>query len=113
MVSAWDVTTGSRDVVIGEVDSGVDYTHPDLAANVWTNPGGIGGCAAGTHGVNVVASTCDPMDDEIEYGGHGTHVAGILGAVGDNGIGVTGVNWSTTILPVKCLDSGSWIDLAG
>lgn len=106
-VAAWDTNTGSRSVVIGEVDTGVDYLHPDLAENVWTNPGGIGGCPAGSHGRNVVASTCDPMDDDTVFGGHGTHVAGILGAVGNNGVGVTGVNWRTTILPVKWLDSNS------
>ena len=103
--SAWSVTTGTRSVVVAEVDSGVQYTHPDLAANIWSNPGGVGGCAAGTHGYNVVASTCDPMDDEVPYNGHGTHVAGIIGAVGNNGVGVTGVNWQTTILPVKWVDS--------
>lgn len=103
--SAWNVTTGSKSIVVGEVDSGVDYTHPDLAGNIWSNPGGIGGCAAGTHGYNVLTSTCDPMDDETNYGGHGTHVAGIIGATGNNGVGVAGVNWQTTILPVKWLDS--------
>jgi subtilisin family serine protease len=102
---AWNVTTGSRSVVIAEVDSGVDYRHPDLAANVWTNPGGVGGCAAGTRGYNVLTSSCDPMDDENVYGGHGTHVAGILGATGNNSTGVAGMNWATTILPVKWLDS--------
>jgi serine protease len=104
-VAAWTTQRGSRSVVVGEVDSGVDYKHPDLAANVWTNPGGIGGCPAGTRGRNVVAGNCEPMDDETTYGGHGTHVAGILGAMGNNGVGVTGVNWTTTILPVKWLDS--------
>jgi len=98
---AWDVSTGSSSIVIGEVDTGVDYTHPDLAPNIWNNPGGIGGCAVGTHGYNVLTGTCDPMDDDMVYGGHGTHVAGIMGAAGNNGIGVTGVNWHTTILPVK------------
>ncbi len=107
---AWGVTTGSRSIVVAEVDSGVDYTHPDLAANIWSNPGGINGCAAGTHGYNVLASTCDPMDDETTYGGHGTHVAGIIGAVGNNGRGVSGVNWQTTILPVKALDSTGYGD---
>jgi len=102
---AWDETTGSRSIVIGEVDSGVEYTHPDLAANIWSNPGGTGGCPAGTHGYNAITSTCDPMDDETVYGGHGTHVAGILGAVGNNGVGVAGVNWTTTILPVKWVNS--------
>lgn len=104
-VPAWNVTTGSRSIVIAEVDSGVDYNHPDLAANIWSNPGGVGGCPAGTHGYNVLTDTCDPMDDEVPNGGHGTHVAGILGAVGNNGVGVAGVNWATTILPVKWLDS--------
>jgi thermitase len=105
---AWSVGTGSRSIVIAEVDSGIDYNHPDLAANIWSNPGGIGGCPAGTHGYNVLTSTCDPMDDETTYGGHGTHVAGIMGAVGNNGIGVTGVNWQTTILPVKYLSSSGF-----
>jgi hypothetical protein len=104
-VAAWTVTTGRRSIVIGEVDTGVDYLHPDLAANVWTNPGGIGGCPGGTHGYNVVAGTCDPADDDTVYNGHGTHVAGIMGAVGNNHIGVAGLNWSTTILPVKWLDA--------
>jgi subtilisin family serine protease len=106
VVPAWDVTKGSRSIVIGVVDTGVEYTHPDLATNIWTNPGGIGGCPAGTHGYNVLASSCDPMDDDTVYGGHGTHVAGILGAVGDNGIGVSGVNQQTTVLPVKWVTGG-------
>src|SRR5438045_3799455 len=93
--AAWDLTTGSPSVVVAELDSGVDYTHPDLAANVWTNPGGVGGCAAGTRGYDVLTGTCDPMDDF----GHGTHVAGILGAVGNNGIGVSGLDQSTPSLP--------------
>lgn len=100
---AWNVTTGSSSIVIGVVDTGVDYTHPDLAANMWSNPGAVGRpeCAAGTHGFNAIASTCDPMDDQI----HGTHVAGTLGAVGNNGIGVTGVNWTTSIMALKFLNS--------
>jgi thermitase len=106
--AAWNLTTGTRSVVVAETDSGVDYTHPDLNANIWTNPGGVGNCPAGSRGYNVLTGTCDPMDDETVYGGHGTHVAGIIGADGGNGIGVTGVNWKTTILPVKWLDSGGW-----
>jgi len=98
---AWTHSTGSRSIVIGEVDTGVDYNHPDLAANIWSNPGGIGGCPAGTHGYNVLNSTCDPMDTDVSFNGHGTHVAGIMGAVGNNGTGVAGMNWSTTILPVR------------
>lgn len=110
---AWNVTTGSRSIVVGIADTGLDYTHPDLAPNVWRNPGGIvqpvlnqsAPCPAGTHGYSVVPSTnpCNPMDTDGTYNGHGTHVAGIIGAVGNNGIGVAGMNWSTTMLPVKWL----------
>jgi subtilisin family serine protease len=105
VLPAWDVTTGDPSVVVGEVDTGVDYLHPDLADNIWSNPGGIGGCPVGTHGYNVISGNCDPMDDDTKYWGHGTHVAGIIGAVGNNGTGVSGVNWRTTILPVKFLNS--------
>jgi serine protease len=99
--TSWNVATDSRSVVVAELDSGVDYRHPDLAANVWTNPDGVGGCPAGTHGYNVVTNTCDPLDDF----GHGTQVAGVLGAVGNNGIGIAGAAWRTTVLPVKWTDS--------
>lgn len=107
VVPAWAVTTGSRAAVVAVVDTGVDYTHPDLAANIWTNDGSVGGCPAGTHGFNVLNNACDPMDDDVTYGGHGTHVAGIIGAVGDNGAGVAGMSWTTSILPVK------WIGASG
>ena len=107
-LKAWQVSTGSRSIVIGETDTGVAYTHPDLAANIWSNPGGIFGCPAGTHGYNVLSpKSCDPMDEDKTYGGHGTHVAGIMGAVGNNGIGVAGMNWQTTILPVKWMTNAS------
>lgn len=101
---AWDITATTGSVVIGEVDSGVDYTHPDLAANIWTNPGGVGNCPEGTHGYNVVAKNCAPLDDNK----HGTFVAGVMGAVGDNGIGITGVAWQTQILPVKFIHAKGW-----
>lgn len=109
--AAWDNTTGSRNVVIGVVDSGTDYNHSDLRANIWTSPfsftinlpEGAVTCTAGTHGYNAISNTCDPMDDQ----NHGTHVAGIIGAEANN-IGVVGTNWFTTILPLKFLDaSGS------
>jgi subtilisin family serine protease len=108
-VSAWDVTTGSRANVVGILDTGVDYTHPDLSSNVWSAPSAftvtIGGvavrCAAGTHGFNAIARTCDPRDDN----NHGTHVAGTIGARGNNGTGVTGVNWKTSMMALKFLDA--------
>jgi subtilisin family serine protease len=107
-IPAWDVTTGSSNVVVAVVDTGVDYNHPDLAANIWDNPDGIGGCPVGSHGVDTVGAgppTCDPMDEDLQYNGHGTHVAGILGASGNNEIGVAGLNWSLTMLPVKFVDA--------
>jgi subtilisin family serine protease len=125
-VAAWDVTTGSRDHAVAVVDSGIDYRHPDLAANIWSAPfeftvriGGqlvngeiIGGeeitCAAGTHGFNAITRTCDPYDDFH----HGTHVAGTIGAVGNNNLGVTGVNWTTSIMGAKFLDAGGVGSLA-
>ncbi|HEX2714661.1 MAG TPA: S8 family serine peptidase, partial [Candidatus Acidoferrales bacterium] len=113
-LAAWSVTTGSNSVVVAVLDTGVQYSHPDLLTNMWTNPGGIGGCPAGTYGYNVLSSNCDPMDDEFRYGGHGTHVAGIIGAVGNNAAGVTGVNWTTSIMAVKWVyagDSGYTSDL--
>jgi subtilisin family serine protease len=102
--SAWDVTTGSNAVVVGVVDTGIDYNHPDLVENIWSNPGGVGGCPAGTHGYNAITKSCDPMDDHF----HGTHVSGTIGAVGNNGLGVVGVNWTTSIMALKFLSaSGS------
>jgi subtilisin family serine protease len=108
--SAWDVSTGSRAVVVGVIDSGIDYTHEDLAANVWSAPAPftvtIGGvvisCPAGSHGFDAITRTCDPMDPY----GHGTHVAGTIGALGNNGVGVTGVNWASSIIAARFLDQG-------
>jgi subtilisin family serine protease len=107
--SAWDVSTGSASVVAAVVDTGMNYGHPDLAANVWSAPAaftvnlstGSITCAAGSHGYNAVAHTCDPLDDN----GHGTHVSGTIGAAGNNGVGVAGVNWTTRIMALKFLDS--------
>jgi subtilisin family serine protease len=105
--SAWNTTTGSRAIVVGVIDSGVDYNHPDLAANMWSAPAPftvtIGGqnitCPAGTHGFNAINNTCYPMDDNS----HGTHVSGTIGATGNNGVGVVGVNWATSIMGLKFL----------
>jgi subtilisin family serine protease len=105
--AAWDVTKGSTENVVGVVDTGINYNHPDLADNVWTAPQGfsvtVAGvtCGAGTHGFNAIRKTCDPMDDN----GHGSHVSGTIGAKGNNGIGVVGVNWTASIMGLKFLNS--------
>ncbi|GAC1339518.1 MAG: hypothetical protein NVSMB23_08630 [Myxococcales bacterium] len=99
--SAWNVTTGSKNVVVGIVDTGIDYTHPDLAGNVYTSTVPVAGCPAGTHGYNAITRTCDPLDDHY----HGTHCAGTIGAVGNNALGVVGVNWNVTMMGLKFLDA--------
>ena len=107
---AWERTTGAADIVVGLIDTGVDYSHPDLAANIWTNPGEIpndsvdndgNGFVDDVYGWDFVNGDNDPFDDN----GHGTHVAGIIAAVGDNSVGVTGVSWNSQIMPLKFLDS--------
>ncbi len=114
---AWDITTGSSSIVVGVIDTGVNYLHPDLAANMWTNPGEIpndnidndnNGFVDDYYGFDFINNDSDPMDD----GGHGTHVAGTIGAVGDNGFGVVGVNWDVSIMALKFLgtDGGSTAD---
>jgi subtilisin family serine protease len=106
-LAAWRLGTGSRSVVVGVLDSGVQYSHPDLAANIWSNPGGLNGCPAGSHGFDAIGKTCNPWDEDESYGGHGTHVAGVIGAVGNNGLGVAGVAWQASILPVKWVQSAA------
>ena len=107
---AWDVTTGSSDVVVAVIDTGVDYNHEDLAANIFQNAAdcnnnGIdddgNGYIDDCHGIDTANDDFNPMDDN----GHGTHVAGIIGAVGNNGKGVAGVAWNVKILPCKFLDA--------
>jgi subtilisin family serine protease len=108
-VRAWDAALGSRNAVVGVVDTGIDYSHPDLAGNVWSAPKSfsvtVGGqritCAAGTHGFNAISRSCDPFDDHF----HGTHVSGTIGAVANNGAGVAGINWFASMMGLKFLSS--------
>ena len=108
-VAAWDISTGSSSVVVGVIDTGVDYNHQDLQANIWSAPAPftvtIGGvpltCPAGSHGYNAIANSCNPLDDH----NHGTHVSGTIGARGNNSLGVAGVNWTTSIMGLKFLPS--------
>jgi thermitase len=106
---AWDRTKGSEKVVIAVLDSGVDYTHPDLIENIWFRPSDVPeyvddqlGTVNDLRGFSAVDDLSDPMDDN----GHGTHCAGIIGAQGDNGIGIAGVNWKVQIMPLKFIGAG-------
>lgn len=110
-IEAWKLTQGKREVVVAVIDTGVDFTHQDLSGNIWTRPANVPaytdkelGNFADEHGFNAVDNLTDPMDDN----GHGTHCAGIIGAEGDNAIGIAGVNWQVEIMPLKFLSrSGS------
>ena len=90
----WSLQRSASNVVVAVIDSGVRYTHADLAANMWRHP------VTGSHGLNAFSGTDDPSDDN----GHGTVIAGILGASGNNGIGVVGVAWQVQIMACKYTD---------
>jgi len=103
---AWDIATEGSDVTIAVIDSGVDYNHPDLIDNMWINSDEIAdngidddnnGYIDDVHGWDFIRNTNDPKDEF----GHGTHCAGIIGATGNNSIGVSGVCWNSSIMPVK------------
>ena len=113
---AWGVTTGSSSVIVAVIDSGVDYTHPDLAANIWINPGEIAGDGIDNdsngfvddvRGWDFLNNDNDPMDDND----HGTHIAGTIAAVGNNAIGMTGVAWGVKIMPIKISGPSGTSDL--
>ncbi|MBI3944956.1 MAG: S8 family serine peptidase [Armatimonadetes bacterium] len=115
---AWDVSRGSRAVIVGIVDTGIDTTHPNLKENLWTNPGEIpdngkdddgNGYVDDVHGYDFVNRKGDPRDDH----GHGTHVAGTIGASGKDGSGVAGVNWEIRLMALKFLDERGMGTVAG
>jgi thermitase len=118
MPLVWDATKGTGAVVVAVFDTGMDLTHPDLAANRWINSGEIAdngidddgnGYPDDIYGWDFYSKTNDPSD----ISGHGTHVAGTIGAVGHNGIGVAGVAWKVRILPVKFFGMNSYGQLEG
>ncbi len=108
--SAWNVETGNQEVIVAVIDTGIDYHHIDLVDNIWVNAGEVpgngidddgNGFVDDIHGYNFVADTGDPMDDH----NHGTHCAGTIGARGDNGEGVVGVNHQVRLMAVKFIAS--------
>ena len=109
-LEAWSVTTGSNATVVAVIDTGVDYSHQDLATNIWVNqaeiPGNeidddFNGYVDDVHGYDFVNDDGDPMDDN----GHGTHVAGTIGAIDNNGLGVVGVSPNVQIMALKFLNA--------
>jgi subtilisin family serine protease len=110
-LKAWEISQGSSKVVVAVLDSGVDYTHKDLVANMWLRPENIPqysddelGTFDDLHGFDAAADIADPMDDN----GHGTHCAGVIGAEGDNNEGIAGINWHVQIMPLKFLGRGGF-----
>jgi subtilisin family serine protease len=110
-LKAWERTKGDKDTVVAVLDSGVEYTHEDLAANMWVRPDSIPeyadaelGVIDDRYGYDADENDGDPMDEN----GHGTHCAGIVGAVGDNGVGIAGVNWHVQIMPLKFMGRGGF-----
>jgi thermitase len=110
-VKAWETQKGSKDVVVAVLDTGVDFTHIDLRENMWVRPENVAayhddelGDFNDLNGFNGTDTIADPMDDN----GHGTHCAGIIGAEGDNGEGIAGINWHIRIMPLKFLGRGGF-----
>ena len=111
--AAWNRQTGTRNTIVAIIDTGVDYRHSDLAANIWVNAGEIAGNGLDddhdgyiddVYGYDFANNRGDPIDTDS----HGTHIAGIIGAVGNNGIGISGVNPNTRIMPLKFIgDDGT------
>jgi subtilisin family serine protease len=110
-LKAWAKTQGSSEVVVAVLDTGVDYTHKDLVENMWLRPANVPqytddelGSFDDLRGFDANTNISDPMDDN----GHGTHCAGIIGAEGNNGEGIAGINWNVKIMPLKFLGRGGF-----
>ncbi len=110
---AWDTRTNAENIIVAVIDTGIRVTHEDVAANMWHNPGEISGNGIDddgngyiddVHGIDAITGSGDPAD----VCGHGTHVAGTIGAVGNNGLGVCGVAWRVQLMACKFLDPGGF-----
>jgi len=93
---AWNTQTDASDVVVAVIDTGIAFTHPDLQANIWTD------AVTGAHGFTCIGSCVAGGIDDY---GHGSHVAGTIGAAANNGIGIAGINWGVKLMSLKFLDS--------
>lgn len=108
---AWDIETGNKDLIVAVIDTGIDYNHPDLKDNMWTNEAELNGKAGvdddsngfvdDVYGYNFSENKGDSRDDQ----GHGSHCAGTIGAKGDDGKGIVGVAWNVKLMSVKFLSS--------
>ena len=113
---AWDITTGDSTIIVAVIDTGIDAEHPDLLANMWVNEGEIAGDSIDNDGNGYIddihgwdfANDDNSVFDGADYDYHGTHVAGTIGAVSNNGIGVAGVAWNVRIMSLKFLHNGGW-----
>ena len=104
--SAWSTTTGSKSTVIAVIDSGIDFSHPDLTNNQWLNP--VPSVNGDLHGWDYVADGAEIKDEQ----GHGTAIAGIIAAEGNNAIGMTGVMWRASLMSLRVLDNTGIGDVA-
>ena len=104
--NAWDLTTGSANVIVGVIDTGIRYTHHDLTNQMWHNPkpGSFPGFTNDTFGINAITGTGDPFDDN----NHGTHVSGTIGAAASDGNPSVGVNWHVQLMACKFLSAGGY-----
>ena len=110
MHAAWGVTTGSSSVVVAVLDSGIDYTHPDLSPNIWQNTGEIAGDSIDNDGNGYVDDVMGwdfvhGDNDPVDLNGHGTHVAGVIAARGNNNSTVTGVSWNSSLMPLQVTEA--------
>ena len=117
-VEAWDTFTGTDASIVCVIDTGIDYTHPDLVDNIWTNPGEIAGNGIDDDGNGRVDDTVgyDFSDDDadiMDSDGHGSHVAGTVGATGNNAEGVVGVNWDVSLMGAKIFPFATTATVAG
>jgi len=111
--ATWDISTGNPEIIVAVIDSGVDYAHPDLQENIWVNAAEKSGVAGvdddnngytdDFYGWDFAGMASSGDNDPMDPYGHGTHISGIIGAVGNNGIGVAGMNWTVRIMPLKVM----------